>query len=240
LTIENLQRYAFDIPVKRGLLTKPSITHPNFTNLLDRVLDIDYALLMQKLVNEDIITLSHIHVKVERLTDNAVRLMARDLGYIKRSLYEKGEAYADKLEQKFYEYFGFSSNASGRKCAAAMAAQLLSHENLEFSVFASCQEDCHLTVLNQSNIITKYMLIKVDVESIGVTNIKNYAIHQPTKRTAVVIRCMRFKRNTFALPLNRPLSSSTRLISDDPWLTLISNELVPLSNTTAESIPFTH
>ena len=240
LTIKNLQRYASDIAIDHELLIKPSIDHANFTSLLDSVLEIDYALLMQRLNDEDIVSLSHIHVKVERLTDNAVRSLARDLSYIKRSLYEKGEAYADKLEQKFYEYFGFPSNASGRKCAAAMAAQLLSQENLEFTVFASCQEDCHLTVLNQSDVITKYMLIKIDLGSIGITNINDFAIQQPTSTTAIVTCCMRFKRTAFALPLKQQPNGTSRIVSDDPWLTLVSTELIPLPNTKAIPIPFEH
>ena len=70
--------------------------------------------------------LTHMHVKVERLTDTAIKELGKELGYVERRLFERGEDYVDALESKFFEYFGFSANAAGRKSAAAMAAQLLS------------------------------------------------------------------------------------------------------------------
>ncbi|SVE02401.1 uncharacterized protein METZ01_LOCUS455255, partial [marine metagenome] len=140
LSADNLSRLAPEIAGELSLPDSLAMRDATFHALLDRLIDLDYALLMQRSSASAPIALSHMHVKVERLTDNAVRVLARDLGYIRRTLQENGETHAEILEQKFFEFFGFAANASGRKCAAAMAAQLLGADIFRFAVFATCQE----------------------------------------------------------------------------------------------------
>ena len=164
LTGDNVGRLAPEIARDYQPPLGLSMGDEMFPGLLNRLLDVDYALLMQRPNDAVAIALSHMHVKVERLTDNAVRVLARDLGYIRRTLNENGEAYAEILERKYFEYFGFAANASGRKCAAAMAAQLLSAEAPRFAVFAACQEDCRLTMLDGSDVVSHHLLLAVNPE----------------------------------------------------------------------------
>ena len=136
---------------------------PESEQLLRRLLPLDYALLIGRPSLPDgsagPVQLTHMHVKIERLTDNAIRDLARSLGYVRRSLMERGEDFAEVLEGKFFEYYGASSPASGRKSAAAMAAQLLGAGSMRFAVFVAGQQDCRLTVLDESPLLRQSMLI---------------------------------------------------------------------------------
>jgi len=132
--------------------------------LLRKLLPLDYGLLVERpLVGYGgalgPATLTHLHVKVERLTDNAIRDLARALGYVRRSLFERGADYAEALEAKFFEYYGFPAAASGRKGAAAMATQLLAGAGGRFGVYTVGQQDGRLCVLDDGPYIRQYMLI---------------------------------------------------------------------------------
>ena len=229
LTGENLVRFAPEIardyrsPLSLGLGDK------TFPALLNRLLDVDYALLMQRPTDAEAIVLSHMHVKVERLTDNAVRLLARDLGYIRRTLNENGEVYAETLERKYFEYFGFAANASGRKCAAAMAAQLLSAEQPHFAVFATCQEDCRLTMLDDSNIVSHHLLLTIkqdELSKLGAASDQDYVIAN-TERGAVVCYRARFRRTDHARPRNPNVLSRSEVGLESPWLEIDEETILP-------------
>ena len=62
-----------------------------------QLLPLDYALLVERPLDEasemQPSELTHLHVKVERITDNAIRDLGSQLGYIQRSLFERGEDY---------------------------------------------------------------------------------------------------------------------------------------------------
>ncbi len=143
--------------------------HPGFDNLLKMLLPLDYALLVQRVDNGDAwpFELTHFHVKVERLLDNAIRGLAIYLNYLERSLYELGELYVDLLEKKFFEYFNFYHNASGRRCAAVLAAQLLAWKKIPATIYISSQQTRRLTFLttfkeSEEIHIEQYILLKVD------------------------------------------------------------------------------
>ena len=185
---------------------------------------------MQRAAAAAAIELSHIHVKVERLTDNAVRLLARDLGYIRRTLNENGEAYAETLERKYFEYFGFAGNASGRKCAAAMAAQLLGAEETCFAVFAACQEDCRLTVLDDSDIITHHLLLRVTpgiLSGLGAQNMGDYVIDNAGGNPVVYYRAQ-FRRTDHATALSPRAVTRPESSLSAPWLEIAKQNILPL------------
>ena len=243
MTAANLSRLAPEISQDVSLPQRFSMGDSGFPALLSRLLDVDYALLMHRPDAQAPISLSHLHVKVERLTDNAVRVLARDLGYIRRTLYERGEAHAEMLERKFYEYFGFAANASGRKCAAAMAAQLLAAEAPRFAVFASCQEDCRLTVIDESETVTQHVLIRLEagaLRRIGGEQLADYAINDDNASDGNAVVCLRvqFQRAAAA----RPLNSSDGVRSDtglaEPWLEIISEEILPQPGLAALALPY--
>jgi len=238
---DNLSRLAPEIAGDLPRFDQAEMTDSEFPALLDRLLDLDYALLMQRAGAAAPIALSHMHVKVERLTDNAVRVLARDLGYIRRTLYESGEAHAEMLERKYFEYFGFAANASGRKCAAAMAAQLLSADVYRFVVFAACQEDCRLTVLDDSETVTHHLLLPVKTETLrtlGAGNLKHYSINGSAGDNSIVCYRGRFRRTDAAQPL---LSASDARPASDlraPWLEIAEQTILPLPGHDATVLPY--
>ncbi len=243
MTVANLSRLAPEIAADLIPPQGLSMHDEGFHALLSRLLDMDYALLMQRPVENAPISLSHVHVKVERLTDNAVRVLARDLGYIRRTLYEKGEAHAEMLERKFYEYFGFAANASGRKCAAAMAAQLLAAEASRFAVFASCQEDCRLTVIDESEIVTHHLLIRIKADAlkrIGAGQVAHYSINDKMEPGGHVVVCYRarFRRTPAAQPAKSADTIRSDIGLEEPWLELTEAEVLPIPGLNVPALPY--
>ncbi len=243
LSADNLSRLAPEIAEELPLPDGLAMRDAGFPAVLDRLLDLDYALLMQRASASSPIALSHMHVKVERLTDNAVRLLARDLGYIRRTLYENGEAHAEMLERKYFEYFGFAANASGRKCAAAMAAQLLGADVFRFAVFATCQEDCRLTMLDDSESVTHHLLLPVKTEilrAIGAENLESYAIEAGAGANGESVVCyrVRFRRTAAARPLLSESSARPDSGLKQPWLEIAEQVLLPLPGQHAPALPY--
>lgn len=243
LSADNLSRLAPEIAEELPLPDGLALRDAGFPALFDRLLDLDYALLMQRASASSPIALSHMHVKVERLTDNAVRVLARDLGYIRRTLYENGEAHAEMLERKYYEYFGFAANASGRKCAAAMAAQLLGADVFRFAVFAACQEDCRLTMLDDSEYVTHHLLLPVKTDilrAIGAENLENYVIDAGTAANGESVVCcrVRFRRTAAARPLLPESSARPDSGLTQPWLEIAEQAVLPLPGHHAPALSY--
>ena len=243
LSADNLSRLApeiaGDLPLPDGLAMRGA----GFSALLDRLLDLDYALLMQRSGASSPIALSHMHVKIERLTDNAVRVLARDLGYIRRTLYENGETHAEILERKFFEYFGFAANASGRKCAAAMAAQLLGADVFRFAVFAACQEDCRLTMLDDSESVTHHQLLRLKTKvlrAIGAKDLKNYVIDVGAggNNESVVCYRVRLRRTAAAQPLLSESTARPDIDLKQPWLEITEQAVLPLPGHHAPALSY--
>ena len=216
LSADNLSRLAPEITAELSLPDSLALRDAGFPTLLDRLL-----------------AFSHMHVKVERLTDNAVRVLARDLGYIRRTLYENGETHAEMLERKYFECFGFAANASGRKCAAAMAAQLLGADIFKFAVFATCQEDCRLTMLGDSESVTHHLLLRVKTKTlhaIGAKDLKNYVIDAGAGANDESVVCyrVRLRRTAAAQPLSSESTGRPDNGLDQPWLEITEQTVLPL------------
>ncbi|MBF0161724.1 MAG: hypothetical protein HQL88_05500 [Magnetococcales bacterium] len=169
---ENLQEVAPDLPeLGRYKWSMRHSNHEGFDALLKMLSPLDYALLVQRGGEGESwpFGVSHFHVKVERSLDNAIRGLGLFLRYLERSLYEYGDEYVDILEKKFFEYFNFCHNASGRHCAAALAAQLLAWKRIPATVFISSQQTRRLTFLTTSDNseeiqVEQYLLLNLDSE----------------------------------------------------------------------------
>lgn len=223
-----------------------SLDDPGFARLLAELLSLDYALVVQR-TEPARFALTHMHVKIERLTDNAIRELAKALGYIERRLFERGEAYVEAIEAKFYEYYGFSPNASGRKSAAAMAAQLLASRRLGFVVFAACQEDCRLTVIDGSDVIDHLVLARVSRDEVvsrldgGSPDryVLDVASGAPLDQLVVIHRA-RFRRTAAARP--SPLGRGGVRPDADlglmrPWLELVGEDMLARPGECGPAIP---
>lgn len=246
VTWRNIQRLAPELDISDFKSSQTHLESPDVTSLLEKLLTLDYALVAERVVEDDVgevFKLTHMHVKVERLTDNAIKDLARDLGYIERRLFERGEDYVEALEAKFFEYYGFPPNAAGRRSAAAMSAQLIAKNGFPFTVFVSSQEDCRLTVLDNGNAIEQYMLVQLTperraaleaaAEQIGITDLSPYLIGADDVPVAI-----------YRASLNRTESNRSGLaVSRDenlqaPWLAIGDETIIAGPDVDAPPIPF--
>ena len=243
----NLQRFAPVLDLSEYKSADGRFDSPALEDLVRKLLPLDYALMVERVADGDgdgdeIFELTHFHVKVERLTDNAIKDLGRSLGYIERRLFERGEDYVEALETKFYEYHGFSANASGRKSAGAMAAQLLAASELDFAVFVASQEDNRLTVLTPGDVVVQYLLIRLSGRArqrfeasipAGAT-LGDYLVNAPDGPDAVLILRAELARAAAALPRRRRPRDKDIVAS---WLTLAEEVVIPLPAEAAPAIP---
>jgi len=250
VTWRNIQRLAPDLDLSDFKAAHCHLNDPGFEPLLNRLLALDYALLAQESAESDGMTLSHMHVKLERLTDTAIKELGKQLGYIDRRLFERGEDYVEALEGKFFEYFGFSANAAGRKSAAAMAAQLLSAHSQRFTVFVAGQEDCRLTILDQGPLIEQYLLIRPVGAALhrfqqaamatGIQDLNDYALAgvDPASLndgTLPMLYRLRLERTAAAQAGVRQHRDRDLL---NPWLRIKDAAVLPRLDSKAPEIPF--
>ncbi|MDP6708909.1 MAG: hypothetical protein QF893_21405 [Alphaproteobacteria bacterium] len=250
VTWRNIQRLAPELDLSDYRADDRRFDSPAVDTLLTKLLPLDYALLIEETAVEKedmgVFALSHLHVKVERLTDNAIKDLGRKLGYIDRRLFERGEDYVEALENKFYEYHGFASNASGRKSAAAMATQLLTATGLGFVVCVASQEDNRLTVLDDSDLITQYLLIRPDAATMGafraalnaagVGDSAAYVVADEAAGGPVLILRARFGRTEAALETTRAERDQDVMA---PWLALVDESIVARPGLSAPDLAIT-
>ena len=247
VTWRNIQRLAPELDISDFKSTQTHLDSPDVARLLEKLLTLDYALVAERIVEDDIgevFKLTHMHVKVERLTDNAIKDLARDLGYIERRLFARGEDYGEALESKFFEYYGFPPNAAGRRSAAAMSAQLIAKNGFPFTVFASSQEDCRLTVLDNGDVIEQYMLVRLTADhraalaaaasQIGITELAPYLIGSDEAPVAIY----RASLNRTAATRSRfPANRDENLLA--PWLEIGDEVILANPNADLPPVPFT-
>lgn len=177
VTRENIVDVAPDIPFLESYCdSHRDSSHPAFVNLLRMLLPLDYSLLIQNTAapGDPVkkIELSNFHVRIERLTDNALRNLGIHLNYLERSLREKGDDFIETLEKKLYEYYHFYHNAGGRRAAAVHAAQLLLREKLPGTILVGSQQDRRLTLLtvhgkSQETSVEQFFLIKLSSAAVS-------------------------------------------------------------------------
>ncbi len=247
VTWKNIRRLAPDIDLDAYKSAHCRLDAPEAEHLVRQLSRLDYALMLERDEEEDprpAWRLTHMHVKVERLTDNAIKDLTKSLGYVDRRLFERGEDYVDALEIKFFEYFGFSSNAAGRKSAAAIAAQLLGTTSDRFAVFVSSQEDCRLTRLDDSDLVTQYLLIRLDDDDESRLRetarqhdavADDYIFLRDPEGGAVVLYRVRFRRTAPALGING--GRIDRSLTE-PWLATADQAVLPPPGGNSMVLPF--
>jgi len=249
ISVQNIRRLAPDIDLDAFDASDCGTDAEGFEAFLDKLLALDCGLLIQRDSDAEKSggqpRLTHMHVKVERLTDNAVRELAVSLGYIKRRLYEHGDEHVEMLEQKYHEYFGFSGNASGRKSAAAMAAQLLARGDQRFTVFVTSQEDCRLTLIDNSNGIRQFLLVALApavLDDITGGEPGDYTIGvikagaEPLRK--VVVLRAKYSRTLSAQPMSNEGQERDPANLKKNWLKLLGEGIVPVPESDRAEIPF--
>ncbi|MEO5333587.1 MAG: hypothetical protein H7839_16365 [Magnetococcus sp. YQC-5] len=219
--------------------------HEGFNSLLRMLLPLDYSLLIQSTAEPDqpnrSMELSNFHVRIERLTENALRNLGIHLNYIERTLYEKDDRFIEILEKKFFEYYNFYHNAGGRRAAAAHAAQLLLREKMVGTIFAGSQQNCRLTLLSingikQQTVIEQFFLVKLEDAifqkfiSFGKKNKidvkKNYLIF-PNPTSGLVIMRAEYEHTNASKPTHDKILRDERDIHEK-WVSLKEESIIPL------------
>ncbi len=161
-----------DIKLHRSFHSAARFFEKNaFFDLLEGLLDIDYCLLIQRdsrYKRSNRYALTHFHVKIDWPIADAAESIAKELRYISKNLYEKGERYADSLQQKLFEYYGCHHQATGgRRTAALIAAQYMKNLPGLSTVYVSSSETRTLTRYSEKG-VGRYAIIQLD---------KDYATH---------------------------------------------------------------
>jgi hypothetical protein len=134
---------------------------PKSINLLEQLLDIDYALLIQQdptVRRKNRYSLTHFHVKIDWPIADAAENLAKKLRYIQSNLYEKGDKAARVLQNKLFEYYGCHHIVGGRRTAGLIAAELLKHSDGICTVFVSSSESSTLYRYSERG-VSKFFLI---------------------------------------------------------------------------------
>ena len=137
--------------------------NPGFMNLIDELLDIDYALLIQQdptIKKKNRYSLTHFHVKIDWPIADAAEDLAKWLRYIQNSLYENGDKEARILQNKLFEYYGCHHSVGGRRTAGLIAAQLLRKLDSISTVFVSSSESRSMCKYSERG-VSKFFLIQL-------------------------------------------------------------------------------
>jgi hypothetical protein len=141
---------------------------PSFKEVLTSLLDTDFAVLLQRdptVKARYRFGISHFHVKIDWPVADAAQDLGRQLRYISKDLYEKGDRCAETLQQKLYEYYGLHHTVGGRRTAALVAAQYMERFDFISTVYVSSSEARTLLRISEQG-ISKYALIKLDNKEI--------------------------------------------------------------------------
>jgi hypothetical protein len=136
---------------------------PAFLDLVEDLLDVDYALLIQQdptLKKKNRYALTHFHVKIDWPIADAAEDLAKWLRYIQSNLYENGDKQARMLQNKLFEYYGCHHSVGGRRTAALIAAQLLRKLDLINTVFISSSESRSMIKYSERG-VSKFFLIQL-------------------------------------------------------------------------------
>ena len=139
---------------------------PKSINLMEQLLDIDYALLIQQdptVRRKNRYSLTHFHVKIDWPIADAAENLAKKLRYIQSNLYEKGDKGARILQNKLFEYYGCHHSVGGRRTAGLIAAQLLKQSDGISTVFVSSSESRTLYRYSERG-VSKFFLVQMTEE----------------------------------------------------------------------------
>ncbi|MCD6560976.1 MAG: hypothetical protein J7L16_04350 [Deltaproteobacteria bacterium] len=136
---------------------------PGFLNLIDELINIDYALLIQQdptIKKKNRYSLTHFHAKIDWPIADAAENLAKWLKYIQNNLYEHGDKTARILQNKLFEYYGCHYSVGGRRTAGLIAAQLLRKLDFISTVFVSSSESRSMYKYSERG-VSKFFLVQL-------------------------------------------------------------------------------
>ena len=217
--------------------TQKYLDSVHFMDVFDELLPVDYALLIQRdpslQPGQDRYSISHFHVRIDWPITEAAEDMARDLRYISKDLYEKGEKYAEDVQRKFFEYYSLPEMVGGRRTAAVVAAQYLKRIPCISSIYVASSESRAL-IRSTEHGVSKSVLIKLsETEMTHIAESRNMPVSRLKKnymiagegKSGVFIFNATYARTSHASP---PESGKLREIVPEPyWLTVNYQQILP-------------
>jgi len=208
-----------------------------FQDLVIDLLPVDYALLIQRAPSarsRNRYALTHFRVRIDWPIDNATEDMAQQLRYVSKELYEKGEKYAQSLQNKLFESYGFHYAVGGLRTAAVIASQFLKKMEFISTIYVCSAESRTLTRISERG-VKKFILIKLPIAEISRIAAENgMSFDSFAERYLVDIQDgsgvgifqVVYRPTPHAKP---PEDGKLRKLKPDyQWLTVTSQLLVPL------------
>lgn len=139
-----------------------NMDHPQFENLLRRLLIVDSAVLIQN-KDDGKYTMTNFHMKIDKNYYECTEQMAIYLRYVARNLLELSPEIKENMQSKIAQFYGFNyDRVSNRRQAAIVAASLLQTEFQYLgAVYVSSASERTLTRISESG-VSKYGIIKID------------------------------------------------------------------------------
>jgi hypothetical protein len=208
----------------------------HFSDFLKGLLPVDYALLIQRdptAKRRSRYGLSHFRVRIDWPIADAAEDLARELRYVSKELYENGEAYAEEIQKKFFEYYGLPSASGGRRTAAVLAAQFLRRVPCISTVYVASCESRGLYCISERG-ISKYILMELtdtDIQNVAAAHNlevgafkKNYFIAKETNGGVVIFQTTYERTSHAKIPEDGKLRE---LNSEYYWMTVTYQGIVP-------------
>ncbi len=205
-----------------------------FFDFMRILLPVDYALLVQRdTKSKSRYALTHFHVRIDWPIADAAEELSRDLRYISKNLYEKGDKCAEDLQKKFFEYYGMPVMAGGRRTAAIVAAQYSRKFSGITTIYVGSSESRALLRINEKG-VSKAVLVKFSRDEIREISklasmtqnsfTKNYAIAKEGKS----IICIFEVHYAYTAHAIFPEGGRLRDLNPDiNWLTVFSEQIIP-------------
>jgi len=208
----------------------------HFFNFLRDILPADYALLIQRdkaSRARNRYSLSHFHVRVDWPIAEAAEDLARDLRYISKDLYEKGEKCAEDLQKKFFEYYSVPVMVGGRRTAAIVAAQYFKRLPCITTVYAGSSESRALIRISERGASRAILMKFPEKEIVEIAEAnrikprtfkKNYVVARDDKQSVCVFQ------TTYAYTNQARPPDDGKLRDVNPelyWLTVSGQHILP-------------
>lgn len=218
--------------------TQKQLESARFFSFLKELLPLDYALLIQRdpasvAVNRYAVT--HFHVRIDWPVSDAAEDLGRYLRYISKDLYEKGDKYAESLQKKLFEYYGFPFMVGGRRTAALVASQFLKKLPFISTVYVASSEARYVARLSERGVY-KTALVKLSkAQRSALANDNELTLKEVNDHYTIAEEgrsgvCILQVFYSFTDHARVPLDGKLRNLNPaTPWLTVESQYILPKS-----------
>ncbi len=208
----------------------------HLSNFLKDLLPVDHVLLIQRdhtIKARNRYSLSHFHVNIDWPIADAAEDLACDLRYVSKDLSENGEAYAEEIQKKLFEYYGLPATSGERRTAAVVCAQFLRRLPCISTVYVASRESRGLYRVSERG-LSKYILMRLtgrDIQNIAEIHHmtvsmlkKNYLVAKEGDGGIVVFQTTYERTSHARFPEDGKLR---KLTPEYFWMTVIDQSIMP-------------